>query len=510
MSLLGESKVEYIAKIVGIHAALLHTGKLLLFSYPSRHREHSETENHEHGIFGSASHYGVYEMIDPQNWTGDSRKMERNIFCGGHCFLGNGDLFVSGGQYQAIHNPLLLFDPPSICNYIFNSVYWKLQKRTLIARWYPTCVTLPNGNALIISGATGIYGLKNIGAIDLVNRKLELFDPNTGLLTLQRIPFRIGLYPFMHALPNNRIFVHSERTTRIYNHLTNCWVSNHDDKNILEIRTQYEYSRTNPVQGTSVLLPIRLSRNKEYASVMIIGGGGEEEDPKMNTPATATCEIIVFDDDDEAVWNKTASMNFRRVMPDAIILPNGKILVVNGCEKGKSDEGENPVLVPELYDPENKNWTKMTPMNVERLYHSNALLLPDARVMTAGTDKEWNKGENIQDEYRIDVFTPPYLQNESRPEIQNVKEEVQYSQEIVIECDQAEEISSVCLIRPSSVTHSLNTDQRFIELQIISTTKSSLTVKIPSDPGISPKGFYMLFILNRMETPSKAKFLKII
>jgi len=509
LSLLGESKVEYIGKIVGIHAALLHTGKVLLFSYPSRHREHSGTTNHEHGIFGSASHHGVYEIIDPENWTGESEKIERNIFCGGNCFLGNGDLFVSGGQWQAIHNPLLLFDPPSICNYVFDNKNWKLQKRTLFARWYPTCVTLPNGNALIISGAAGIYGLRKIGPIDLVNRKLELFDQKTGLRTLQRIPFRINVYPFMHVLPNNRIFVHSERTTRIYNHQTNRWDSNHDDKNILEIKTQYEYPRTNPVQGTSVLLPFRLSKNEKYATIMIIGGGGEDEDPRIDTPATATCEIITFNDEDDAVWNKTTSMNFRRVMPDAIILPNGKILVVNGCEKGKSDEGENPVLVPELYNPENKNWTKMTPMNVKRLYHSNGMLLPDGRVMTAGTDKEWNKGENIHDEYRIDVFTPPYLQNDSRPEIQNVKEEVQYGEEIAIKCDQAEEILSVCLIRPSSVTHSLNTDQRYLELQVISTTKSSLTVKIPTDPGIAPKGFYMLFILNKGETPSKAKFLKI-
>jgi Galactose oxidase-like, Early set domain len=72
-----------------------------------------------------------------------------------------------------------------------------------------------------------------------------------------------------------------------------------------------------------------------------------------------------------------------------------------------------------------------------------------------------------------------------------------------------EEISSVSLVRPSSVTHSLINDQRYIEIQIISTTKSSLTVKIPSDLGIAPKGFYRLFILNKMETPSKAKFLKI-
>ena len=99
--------------------------------------------------------------------------------------------------------------------------------------------------------------------------------------------------------------------------------------------------------------------------------------------------------------------------------------------------------------------------------------------------------------------------NDCEPAFQNVKEEGHYSEEIVIHCDLAEEILSVCLIRPSSVTHSLNTDQRYLELQVISTTKSSLTVKIPTDPGIAPKGFYMLFILNKGETPSKAKFLKI-
>jgi hypothetical protein len=51
-------------------------------------------------------------------------------------------------------------------------------------------------------------------------------------------------------------------------------------------------------------------------------------------------------------------------------------------------------------------------MKVPRLYHANALLLPDGTVMTSGTDKEWN--EDIEhDEYRIEVFTPPYLMEDN-------------------------------------------------------------------------------------------------
>lgn len=508
MTFQGESKIEYIAKVVGIHAALLHNGKFLLFSYPSKHKDHSEDDAHAHDIFGSASHHGVYEIIDPESWMGETKNLERNIFCGGHCFLDNGDLFVSGGQYQAIHNPALLFDPPSICNYTFNMSEWKLQKRTLLARWYPSCVALPDGSALIVSGAVGLYGLKNIGPIKLVNRNLQLYDRKNGLKLLQKIPFSIGLYPFMHLLPNQRIFVHSEQITRVYNYHANKWETSPQTGKIMAIRTQYQYSRTNPVQGTSVILPFKQNEEK-YARIMIIGGGGDSEDPKMDTPATNSCEILDFSQP-ELVWRYTTKMNFRRVMPDAIILPDGKILVLNGCERGKSDEGQDPVLIPELYNPINESWTKLSPMNVKRLYHSTALLLPDGRVITAGTDKEWNKGENIHDEYRIDVFSPPYLSEESRPEIKDVIEQVQYGENLTIECDNAEEILSVALLRPSSVTHSLNTDQRYIELEIINRNKVFLTAKIPSDPSIAPRGYYMLFILDNKQTPSKSRFVRVV
>jgi hypothetical protein len=97
----------------------------------------------------SASHYGVYEIIDVENWTGEEpKRIKKNIFCAGHCFLDNGDLFVSGGQYQTIHNPILLVDPHSICTHTFSvdNTEWKLTKRSFLARWYPSCVSLFDGS----------------------------------------------------------------------------------------------------------------------------------------------------------------------------------------------------------------------------------------------------------------------------------------------------------------------------------------------------------------------------
>ena len=264
MSQNGEWKVEYYSKVVGIHSALLKTGKIILFSYPSKHKNNHHkrdaSDDHPHSIFGSASHKGVYQIIDTDNWIGEQpAEIKLNVFCGGHCFLDNSDLFVSGGQYQAIHNPILLVNPPSICTHTFETDEnkWNLRHRSFLARWYPTCITLPTGNILIISGAAGIYGLKKIGPISLVNKRLEIYDTQNKLKKLQNLPFKIGLYPFMFILPKHKVFVHSERITRIYDIMTNKWEkSSSNSNNFLEIETNYAYSRTNPVTRNKCNLTI--------------------------------------------------------------------------------------------------------------------------------------------------------------------------------------------------------------------------------------------------------------
>jgi hypothetical protein len=60
-----EWNVKYYSKIVWIHSALLNNGIIILFSYQIKEgNNHNGDEEHPHSIFGSASDYEVYEVID--------------------------------------------------------------------------------------------------------------------------------------------------------------------------------------------------------------------------------------------------------------------------------------------------------------------------------------------------------------------------------------------------------------------------------------------------------------
>jgi hypothetical protein len=56
-------------------------------------------------------------------------------------------------------------------------------------------------------------------------------------------------------------------------------------------------------------------------------------------------------------------------------------------------------------------------------------------------------------------------------------------------------IGRVVLMRGGSVTHSFDTDQRLIQLDIVSSAVSKVTVRAPYSPAAAPPGDYMLFAL---------------
>jgi hypothetical protein len=87
-----------------------------------------------------------------------------------------------------------------------------------------------------------------------------------------------------------------------------------------------------------------------------------------------------------------------------------------------------------------------------------------------------------------------------------VPSNITYNTLFDIETPTPDDISYVALIRPSSVTHSLNTDQRYVGLELVSSSFSKLRVKSPPDGNIAPPGYYMLFVLDQKEIPSIAKF----
>jgi hypothetical protein len=69
-------------------------------------------------------------------------------------------------------------------------------------------------------------------------------------------------------------------------------------------------------------------------------------------------------------------------------------------------------------------------------------------------------------------------------------------------------IGRVALIKSASVSHSWNTEQRFIELTF-QQNGDQLNIQAPTRAGDAPPGFYLLFVLNSAGTPTIAKIAKI-
>ena len=144
----------------------------------------------------------------------------------------------------------------------------------------------------------------------------------------------------------------------------------------------------------------------------------------------------------------------------------------------------------------------MAHMKVDRLYHSNALLLPDGRVMTAGSNPERRVNE-----LRIELFCPPYLFRGERPKISTYPSNIFYGQEFEIETNDAKDIKAVALMHPSATTHCVDTEQRYVGLEFNYKSSSSLSAKVPLNKNIAPPRYYMLFIIKEEDIPSIAPFL---
>jgi hypothetical protein len=272
---------------------------------------------------------------------------------------------------------------------------------------------------------------------------------------------------------------------------------------------------------------------------MLIGGGNGA----APMPAKDSCEILDLGAK-KLQWKSAASMKHRRVMPDAVLLPDGTVLVVNGSSTGES-HGGTPVYAAEVYDSKADTWTTLAEMTMDRLYHATAILLPDARVLTAGTDREWNAGPVYDYAHtQLEVFSPPYLFHGPRPTIRLAPQSVTYDTAFEVATDDADTIKSAVLIRNGSCTHSFNSDQRFVELEIkkrIAPKQWSRTVKMelpglstmftkfepvdigftlsfeseglelhsPRDAFVAPEGYYMLFLVSKGGVPSEAEFIRL-
>ena len=466
------STLPYSMPINPIHAALLSNGNLLLVA-GSGNCPPSQSGCPSGPPYGTSNGSGAL-LLDPVSGQTISQfSLSWDMFCNGMVLLEDGRPFIAGGtiQYDPFHGEpkATTFDP------LTNS--FSDTPNMAHGRWYPTLLTLGDGRVMAFSGVNETGG---------TNLAVEFYSLDTGWSAEYISSWTPDLYPRLHLLPNGSVFYSGAQTiSKLFDPSTNTWNTN-------VATTNYSGTRH---YGTSVLLPLLPSNN--YDPKVIIMGGGN--------PATNTTETIDMGASTPA-WQYGPNMSQARIEMNAVILPNGKVLALGGS---LDDEDTNTAsLNADLYDPVSNTFSSAGANAYPRLYHSVALLLPDATVWLAGGNP--SRGSYVP---QMEIYEPPYLFNPegalaTRPSITSGPSSIAYGEAFAVTTPDAVNISSVVLVRNGTVTHAFGMDQREVGLSF-TRQSGTLTVTAPPNANIAPPGYYMLFILDTSGIPSVASFVRV-
>ena len=195
---LGHWSDPFVIPVVGVSSVVLHTGKLLFWSYdPATYHD------------PAASNIGVSYIWDPVSRQGRSITPPENIWCGGQTLLSDGRVYVAGGN---LRYPNYLAPTGTqgwqgaLSNYTFNplSEKWARQPDMLRGRWYPTLTRLSDNRVLITSGYDELGG-------ETRNTSVEVFTPDPNLDgsagTIKAVGTHdfTGLYPQQFLLPTGKV-----------------------------------------------------------------------------------------------------------------------------------------------------------------------------------------------------------------------------------------------------------------------------------------------------------------
>ena len=198
-------------------------------------------------------------------------------------------------------------------------------------------------------------------------------------------------------------------------------------------------------------------------------------------------------------------------------LPDGTYLILNGGQHGVAGFGLGgaPNYNAVLYDPTkpvNQRMSVMANTTVARLYHSEAIVLLDGRVMVSGSDPSGNYASppnTFPEEYRVEVFSPPYLlSGAARPVFTIANKDWAYGATASFTVTSGSTANlKVSLLGSVVSTHGNSMGQRTL-FPAFSCSGTACTVTAPPNAHVCPPGWYMMFVLDG-PTPSVGIYLRI-
>lgn len=582
-----------------IHTVLLKNGKVLMFG-GSSNIYYNPSDDKQIAIINKILSKSVmlYDPIDDvliqaappplqknnselnKHKDGDWVKLKYvDIFCSGHSIMPDGNVFVAGGTEFLVgeenlkskahhaHFPGLW----NTCIYNPDTNTWINGPDMMHGRWYPSTLVLGDGNIAIMAGHTNDLEFQTIkvNGIERVrheNLDLEIFNTQS-LKWLKQIPNGMGsvnlsaslnikderlpdappgYYPRLFLLPNGFVFCAT--------YLSHAPIKgkNNDQRETTEIKIDKDGNIEYVDRFNYLWEP---NNNNNWKRLELSGGGNYDNDhtvvmfpllpPYKNSDVTI---MSIYNDYylinpliENPIWTYKGARPIKgeRKFGNTVLLPDGNIMLTGGVDGEAKDE--NGIQVVEFYDTQKNKWIEGNSLYKVRNYHSNAILLPDGRILINGSNPhqyagdlrenrshfEWDKNsfENLEFDHELsfEIYSPDYLFRGPRPQfmidktkITFFKDSIKSNKLIHIKLADGWKIKNlrrdrVGLIRLGSVTHAFNFDQRYVGLKILGDVdspyidssyldleKEEFDIIIPSNPNLLPPGYYMLFLVSAL------------
>lgn len=451
--------------VIPIHLTLLPDGRVLSFGTDQQGNQGALIHSVWDPSLGTDSN--SHMVFDPMVST--------DIFCAGQSLVEpHGDAFIVGGDVtvDGVRNY-----PHHLTNF-FNYQTNQLTAGPDMAfrRWYPTLIGLANGDMLALGGLEDKDQL-------LFASTPEVYTPGVGFRTLVQAQNEDAygkngvswFYPRAFQAPNGRVFILS--------HLGKMYYLNTKGQGSLRPAAGGDAPPSEPGLPSVMYAPGKILSLRESQTAITI-------DLNRGKPVVL----------------ETNPISQKRIWSSATVLADGKVLVSGGSSK--DNELVNVAYRVEIWDPKTGIWTQGAEAAKPRLYHSNALLLQDATVLTGGGGAP-GPLTNLDAE----IYYPPYLFKKDgsgalseRPTIVSAPSKLTWGKKFSVEMGNSNTMSRVTLVRAGSSTHSFNADQRFMELRF-KQKGSNLQIVGPKFKRTTPPGFYMLFVMDAAGTPSVAKMI---
>ena len=462
--------------------------------------------------------------------------VDETLFCSGHSLMADGSLFVAGGtllfsnlDQETGARTNILFGMPNATLYSYPLRRWSRVPgnmpdtdaggSNLALRWYGTVTRLADSRMLLTSGWDYVQttidtpGLPRDYHGGTQNRSVETWTPAggyTSVSTHAHTPPQVWNHDYTHVfqLP----YVSSPNLLLMFGQAGVPVFFAPDAPAASQWAPQASVKRPGtgaslePDSGaSSVLMPLRaVNGDWGYTNGSVLQAGGE--------PGSQPERHIDLYELTLKQWVPLLDMGAPRRYPANVLLPDGKVLVVSGYDTQGSPA---PVVQNAQYldpRPPGSFATGAGVMGEVRGYHNVALLLPDGRVFVAGGRTAGETSTNEDEKPNFRYLYPPYMSPRGtpppRPAITATPSVIHYGASFTVEFSGGP-VSEGVLMSLGSMTHSFDTNQRYIQLPMPSPGPASAQLTAPVNPQTAPAGYYMLFVLDQNHVPSIARMVQV-